>query len=119
MASKDEARALEGQPGVSEGQGVSAPKRRLRFTSAAIAAPAALQPADDLLEGAPAIAAFMGWSERRVYHVRTLGGPIRKRGGLGLYALRSELVGWLTSDETLEAHQQHGSPGDNGAQQHP
>lgn len=118
MTSKDEVRALEGQPDSGGALVVSAPMRRLRFTRA-VAATTALEPVDELLEGAPAIAAFMGWSERRVYHVRTLGGPIRKRSGLGLYALKSELVGWLTSDETLETHQRRGLPKTDGAQPHP
>lgn len=59
--------------------------------------------ADDYLEGVAAIAAFLGWTERKVYHVRERGGacPIRKREGLGVYAFKSELVAWLKSEETL------------------
>jgi hypothetical protein len=67
----------------------------------------------DLLEGAAAIADFFGWGgedeearkagERKVRHLRerAKGCPIRKREGLGIYALRSELQAWLTADETL------------------
>src|SRR5258708_25276255 len=49
---------------------------------------------DDYLEGAPAIAAFLGddWNKRRVYRARDTGAlPIRRRPGIGLYAFRSEL----------------------------
>lgn len=71
------------------------------------------QVASDLLEGAAAIAEFFGWTgateearkagERKVRHLRerASGCPIRKREGLGIYALRSELQAWLTADETL------------------
>ena len=47
--------------------------------------------AADLLTGAPQIAAFLGWSQRRVYHfVRTKQLPIKHLGGL-LVARKSEL----------------------------
>ena len=46
---------------------------------------------DDLITGAPAIADYLGWKERRVYHfVRTKKLPITKIGGL-LVARKSEL----------------------------
>jgi hypothetical protein len=59
--------------------------------------------AHDYLEGVSAIAAFLGWSERKVYHVRERGGscPIRKREGVGIYAFKSELITWLKCEETL------------------
>lgn len=59
--------------------------------------------ATDYLEGVPAIAKFLGWTERKVYHVRERGGscPIRKREGVGIYAFKSELTAWLKGDETL------------------
>lgn len=48
--------------------------------------------ADDLLEGADAIAAFLGWKPRRVYHVAEKGClPIHKVVGLGLVARKSTL----------------------------
>lgn len=52
--------------------------------------PAAL--ADDLLEGADAIAAYLGWTPRRVYHVAEKRGlPIHKVTGIGLVARKSAL----------------------------
>lgn len=59
--------------------------------------------ADDKLEGAAAIAAFLGWRERKVYQAREQGWsvPIRKREGLGLYAFKSELEAWLRDETTL------------------
>lgn len=48
--------------------------------------------AEDLLEGADAIAAFLGWTPRRVYHVAEKGGlPIHKLPGIGLIARKSTL----------------------------
>ncbi len=59
--------------------------------------------AGDRLDGAEAIAAFMGWaSTRKVYSVRAAAGansPIRRRAGMGFYAFKSELVAWLHADE--------------------
>ncbi len=57
----------------------------------------------DLLEGAEAIAAFLGWKPRKVYQAREDGWtiPIRKREGLGLYAFKSELRAWLRDPATL------------------
>lgn len=57
----------------------------------------------DRLDGAKAIAAYLGWSERKVYQAREEGWsiPIRKRDGAGLYAFRSELYAWFTAPETL------------------
>lgn len=62
--------------------------------------------AQDLLEGVEAIADFLGrpkWNARRVYRAREEGWsiPIRKRDGLGIYALRSELTAWLRDDASL------------------
>ena len=53
--------------------------------------------ADDLLTGARAIAEYLGWPERRVYHVAEktakegTGAPIRNVPGAGLCALKSRL----------------------------
>ena len=60
--------------------------------------------ADDLLEGAPAIAHFLGWEPRKVYRARNEGWtiPLRKRQGLGIYAFKSELVAWLRDEATLQ-----------------
>jgi hypothetical protein len=60
--------------------------------------------ADDYLEGASAIAKFLGpdWTERRVYRARDVGAlPIRRKPGIGLYAFQSELRAALTAPETL------------------
>lgn len=61
--------------------------------------------AADRLDGVPTIAAYLGWSERKVYQAREKGWsvPIRKRDGIGIYAFRSELLQWLTAEETLPA----------------
>jgi hypothetical protein len=60
--------------------------------------------ADDYLEGAGEIAAFLGpkWTERKVYHAREVKAlPIRRKEGLGLYAFGSELTAALKAPETL------------------
>lgn len=59
--------------------------------------------AADRLDGAKAIAAYVGWSERKVYQAREeeWSIPIRKREGMGLYAFRSELDAWFRAPETL------------------
>jgi hypothetical protein len=59
--------------------------------------------AEDMLDGAGAIAAYLGWPPRRVYKAREEGwcAPIRKRQGIGLYAFKSELDAWLKAPETL------------------
>ena len=60
--------------------------------------------AQDYLDGASAIAAFLGpaWTGRRVYHAREIGAlPIRRRAGLGLYAFKSELTAALRAPSTL------------------
>ncbi len=57
--------------------------------------------AEDILDGAKAIAEYLGMDVRRVYHIRAAGGPIRKLASVGIYAFRSELDGWLTAPETL------------------
>ena len=52
---------------------------------------------DDLLTGAPAIAAYLGWNTRRVYHaVRMKYLPIKRIGGT-LIARKSELNRALSS----------------------
>lgn len=61
---------------------------------------------DDLLQGAEAIARFLGngWNANRVRlakHRRTL--PIRSRPGMGLYAFKSELTAFLRAPEALPA----------------
>jgi hypothetical protein len=55
------------------------------------------------LEGAAAIAQYLGRPERWVYHSREKGWscPIRKRDGMGLYAFPDELDAWLEAPETL------------------
>lgn len=57
----------------------------------------------DMLEGADAIAAFLGsdWNARRVYHAREVNAlPIRKKPLVGIYAFRSELLAALKAPET-------------------
>ena len=55
------------------------------------------------LEGAAAIAKYLGRPERWVYHAREKGWscPIRKRDGIGLYAFADELDAWWEAPETL------------------
>ncbi len=60
--------------------------------------------ADDYLEGADDIAAFLGprWNSQKVYHARRLMTlPIRRKAGIGLYAFKSELLDALKAPETL------------------
>jgi hypothetical protein len=60
--------------------------------------------AGDYLEGADAIARFLGpsWTDRRVYHAREVKAlPIRRKPGIGLYAFKSELEAALKAPETL------------------
>jgi hypothetical protein len=59
--------------------------------------------ADDRLDGAAAVAAYLGWTERKVYKAREAGWstPIRKQDGIGIYAFKSELDAWLKAPETL------------------
>lgn len=59
--------------------------------------------ANDRLDGAEAIAAYLGRKPRWVYQAREEGWsvPIRKRDGLGIYAFKSELDAWLHAPETL------------------
>ncbi len=60
--------------------------------------------AADLLEGAEAIAEFLGgkWNANRVYIAKNRGTlPIRSRPGMGVYAFKSELRAALTAPETL------------------
>lgn len=59
---------------------------------------------DDYVEGAQAIASFLGagWNERRVYRARETGAlPIRRKSGIGIYAFRSELTAALHDRATL------------------
>lgn len=62
---------------------------------------------NDRLDGAQAIAEFMGWPGdeglKKVYRARERKWsiPIRKRDGLGIYAFKSELESWLKAEETL------------------
>lgn len=58
--------------------------------------------AADLLQGAKAVADYLGWKERRVYQAREQGWsvPIRRRE-MGLYAFKSELDAWLKDGSTL------------------
>lgn len=88
------------QPAPAEPEASSAALRAVVMTTEA-------EPlAADLLEGAEAIAAFLGgkWNARRVYNARERGQlPIRHRPGMGLYAFRSELRAALTAPETLVA----------------
>lgn len=55
------------------------------------------------LDGAAAIAEYLGRPERWVYHAREKGWscPIRKRDGVGLYAFTDELDAWWEAPETL------------------
>lgn len=60
--------------------------------------------AGDYLEGAGAIARFLGppWTERKVFYAREVKAlPIRRRPGIGLYAFKSELLAALKDPETL------------------
>ena len=59
--------------------------------------------ADDRLDGAAAIATYLGRKPRWVYQAREYGWgvPIRKREGVGVYAFKSELDAWLRAPETL------------------
>jgi len=59
--------------------------------------------ANDRLDGADAIATYLGKKVRWVYQAREEGWdvPIRKRLGLGVYAFRSELDAWMHAPETL------------------
>jgi len=72
-------------------------------TVAEIERPAVTDLASDRLDGVPAIAAYIGWPERKVYQARERGWstPIRKRDGEGIYAFKSELWDWFHADETL------------------
>jgi hypothetical protein len=60
----------------------------------------------DRLDGAAAIARYVGKKERWVYMAREQGWsvPIRKREGFGLYAFKSELDAYLRGDESLPSH---------------
>lgn len=67
--------------------------------------------ADDRLDGAAAIAAYLGRKPLWVYQAREYGWgvPIRKREGLGVYAFKSEPDAWLRAPETLQ--EKKGEPG--------
>ena len=55
------------------------------------------------LDGADAIAAYLGRKPRWVYQAREEGWsvPIRKRDGTGLYAFKDELDAWERSPDSL------------------
>lgn len=55
------------------------------------------------LDGAPAIARYLGKPERWVYQARERGWrvPIRKSDGLGIYAFTDELDAWQRDPSTL------------------
>jgi hypothetical protein len=58
--------------------------------------------ASDYLEGAGAVASFLGWNVRKVRYARETGAlPIRVKQGIGLYAFKSELVAALKTPESL------------------
>lgn len=59
--------------------------------------------ADERLDGADAVAAYLGVKPAWVYQARRAGWsvPIRKRDGLGVYAFKSELDAWMRDPETL------------------
>jgi hypothetical protein len=61
---------------------------------------------DDRLDGAEAIASYLGWTARRVTYMRekNTSCPIRKLPGLGLYAFKSELEAWLRHPDSLRKH---------------
>jgi hypothetical protein len=72
----------------------------LRLTATAAPTPT---PAEDRLDGAGAIATYLGWNKKKVYNAWELrwSVPIRKRDGLGLYAFKTELDAWMKAPETL------------------
>lgn len=60
--------------------------------------------ADDLLEGAKAIAEFTGFNQDLIYKLgRTPGHPIEKKPGQGLVACKSALLKYYGSELTPEA----------------
>lgn len=65
--------------------------------------------ADIRLDGATAIARYVGKPARWVYQCRERGwsAPIRKQEGLGLYAFASELDAWLRDPASLGAAHKH------------
>ncbi|WP_312126512.1 hypothetical protein [Brevundimonas sp.] len=58
---------------------------------------------NDRLDGAEAIATYLGKKPRWVYQAREQKWPvpIRKREGMGIYAFKSELDSWLQGDDAL------------------
>jgi hypothetical protein len=72
------------------------------------ATPAPASIADDLLVGAPAIARFLGWPQRRVYHVIEAGSrwPIWKDDG-GIMARKSKLLAYIEEREREAANRSH------------
>jgi len=62
---------------------------------------------DDYLEGVEDIAAFMGWTIRKVRYARETGAlPICVKHGIGLYAFKSELIAALKTPDTLSSRPQ-------------
>lgn len=55
--------------------------------------------ADDLLEGADAIGAFLGWTQRQVYHRAAQRQFPHSKTGNVLLARKSTLLKWLTDQE--------------------
>lgn len=63
-------------------------------------APAHLE--EDCLSGVEEIANYLGWTVRKVRYARETGAlPIRVKGGIGLYAFRSEILAALKAPDTL------------------
>jgi hypothetical protein len=57
---------------------------------------------DEYLEGADAIARYLGWNIRKVRYAReTRALPIRAKHGIGLYAFKSEILAALKTPDTL------------------
>lgn len=60
------------------------------------------QPVEDCLSGVEEIAKYLGWTVRKVRYARETGAlPIRVKGGIGLYAFRSEILAALKAPDTL------------------
>ena len=57
---------------------------------------------EDCLSGVEEIAKYLGWTVRKVRYARETGAlPIRVKGGIGLYAFRSEILAALKAPDTL------------------
>lgn len=63
---------------------------------------ASLRSEEDCLSGVEEIAKYLGWTVRKVRYARETGAlPIRVKGGVGLYAFRSEILAALKAPDTL------------------